>query len=1115
MGRELALALLGSLYIELDGKRLELTGQKALALLVYLAVTQKPHTREALSTLLWGETEEDRAKASLRTALWKLRRELVSFISADRQHVAFDFGAPHWVDLQEFGDLILNSVPNANDTTLPSTTLTPARVSALVRATSLYQGDFLAGFDVIGAPGFDDWVLRIREWARDLATTANYQLAAHYRSTGEYRSALDYVTKLLLLAPWQEEAHRQRMCLLALCGQRNAALAQYHTCCSTLAKELNVEPMAETRELYQRIKTGRPLEDEQHHPTQRRLHGTTWHPSSEHRRTDTVGREQEIAQLKEMLLAEDNRLTTIVGPPGVGKTHLSLATAEQVAKFFKEGVWYIPLETNAAEPHAMSRLRAPPLPPFLEDDVLRHISRALGFTYTADLSFSAQLLHHLRYREVLLIFNGSGASPSRTQLVRTILRHTRRTRVLMISESPLGIDDERVLQLNPLIVPEPAEIEALAQDDAHALTACTSVRFFCDRARLRLPDFELTSRNRSAVARICALAQGLPLGIKMAAAWTGHVPLADIAHGISSNLRPSSAPVAKYEEQRESLSAVFAFSWRQLSPQRQDTLARLTLFNCHFSADAAQRVLGVSSVELDAIARTALLQQTIPGRYTWHPHVRRLVLDRAQRTPAKTNRSHLNRDRAQLERQHAAYYLGLLIQRGADLASQRAKDAARDVRTDWPHIRKAWTTAVRDNNIDLLDQSLDGLLRYLHLQNWLCEARGLLDHAADSIAQQVKPANHVRTDIFLGRVHNARAWVHNTQQHYKKAIMLAEETTEIAARYAALTDPHHTAEALLAAGNVEWGRGLCGQGAPDEARGKLNRALGIARRIGHQDTEASSLLSLGVVELQHGDINSAEDWLTQAQLLYGQLDDHLGRHHALIQLSKVATRRQAYAEARRRAEEALALTQLLGDWWGESEVLIDLGRIACAEGMQSEAITDCERALQISRDVGNRQMECEALTELAYLHLHGQKTEAAWRSSLLAVQLADELGSPGDEAHAWLAVGHAFLAANRLHQAIQAYQQALRLENRIGEKLVTIGALAGLCQAYLHRGEIAPAQILVEHILVHLNAIRETTPREVDRIYITCYQVLEAAGDSRARQILHKASCDLGYGSQR
>jgi DNA-binding SARP family transcriptional activator len=243
---ELHLVLLGNVEMRRDG--VPVTGfrsAKAQALLCYLAVTGRPHTRPALAGLLWGDMPEDKARMNLRQALTNLRRLLRPFLDITRHDVGFKPNCACWLDVERFEALAAGASAQAG-------------AERLREAVELYRGDFLEGFYVRDAPEFEDWALAQRARLRELAMSALHRLAVHFTQQGDtgHAAGIDYATRLLALEPWREAAHRDLMRLLAGSGQRGAALAQYETCRRVLAEELDVEPGPETTALYERVRDG-------------------------------------------------------------------------------------------------------------------------------------------------------------------------------------------------------------------------------------------------------------------------------------------------------------------------------------------------------------------------------------------------------------------------------------------------------------------------------------------------------------------------------------------------------------------------------------------------------------------------------------------------------------------------------------------------------------------------------------------------------------------------------------------------------------------------------------------------------------------------------------------
>lgn len=245
----LSLHLLGPPQFTLAGEPVtEFESDKVRALLAYLAAeADRPHRRDALAGLLWPDWPGRAARKNLRTALSNLRRAIgdhratAPFLLITRNTIEFNTASDHWLDVSAF---------------TASVEADPPVVPQLEEALALYRGSFLEGFFLEDAIAFDDWSSLVRERLRRQALGALHHLAGHYERRGDSEQAQAYARRQVELEPWREEAHRQLMRLLALSGQRGAALAQYKTCRQLLAEELGVEPEQETKRLYEQIRDG-------------------------------------------------------------------------------------------------------------------------------------------------------------------------------------------------------------------------------------------------------------------------------------------------------------------------------------------------------------------------------------------------------------------------------------------------------------------------------------------------------------------------------------------------------------------------------------------------------------------------------------------------------------------------------------------------------------------------------------------------------------------------------------------------------------------------------------------------------------------------------------------
>ena len=248
----LSLSLLGSFRVTLDGQ--PVTGfksNKERALLAYLAVeADRPHRREVLAGLLWPDWPDREALSNLRYALSNLRQAVGDrtaeppFLVITRDCLQFNPASDCSLDVK-----VLTEAAAAKSL--------PPAIDELQRAVALYQGSFLEGFSVSDSAGFEEWVLFTRERLARLISAVLRQLAEACEQRGDFERAQTWAWRQIELEPWDEAAHQRVMRLLALSGQRSAALAQYETCRRQLAEELGVEPAEETTRLYEQIRDGR------------------------------------------------------------------------------------------------------------------------------------------------------------------------------------------------------------------------------------------------------------------------------------------------------------------------------------------------------------------------------------------------------------------------------------------------------------------------------------------------------------------------------------------------------------------------------------------------------------------------------------------------------------------------------------------------------------------------------------------------------------------------------------------------------------------------------------------------------------------------------------------
>jgi DNA-binding SARP family transcriptional activator/tetratricopeptide (TPR) repeat protein len=328
----LRLTLFGAPRIERDGEQLPLGRRKALAILAYLAVTGQPQRRDSLLALLWPEYDPASARNNLRRDLSSLKKVLgEERLLTDRTQVELNLATGIWVDVGHFRWLLAGMGEGGDE-------------ERLVEAAKTYTADFMAGFSLPDAAGFDEWLFFERESLQQELAGALRILITHYVDRADYAAGIVYGRRWLSLDPLHEPAQRELMRLYAGSDQRGAAIAQYHSSRQLLLDELGVEPDPETVALFEQIRAGELRASRESHAARERKAATVPMPLAEPPRflredvaADTVpeicvGRDRELAWMEAKLataMAGGGNVIFVSGEAGRGKTTLLTTFAHQ------------------------------------------------------------------------------------------------------------------------------------------------------------------------------------------------------------------------------------------------------------------------------------------------------------------------------------------------------------------------------------------------------------------------------------------------------------------------------------------------------------------------------------------------------------------------------------------------------------------------------------------------------------------------------------------------------------------------------------------------------------------------------------------------------------------
>jgi DNA-binding SARP family transcriptional activator len=223
---------------------------KAQELLSYLLIYRdRPHARETLAGMLWGESSTEKSKKYLRQALWQLQTALDTqgqtggghMLVVEHDWVQFNSNADLWLDVARFEEAFaLAQGSSGRD-------MDARQTQAIQLAVQLYKGDLLEGW-------YQDWCLYERERLQNMYLAMLDKLMSYCEAHHQYEMGLIYGSLILRFDRARERTHRQLMKLQYLSGDRTAALRQYERCATALDEELGVKPDKRTAALYQQIK---------------------------------------------------------------------------------------------------------------------------------------------------------------------------------------------------------------------------------------------------------------------------------------------------------------------------------------------------------------------------------------------------------------------------------------------------------------------------------------------------------------------------------------------------------------------------------------------------------------------------------------------------------------------------------------------------------------------------------------------------------------------------------------------------------------------------------------------------------------------------------------------
>ncbi|RIK30414.1 MAG: hypothetical protein DCC56_08805 [Anaerolineae bacterium] len=890
----LSLSYLGALQIKRNNAPItNFISNKVPALLAYLAVTRRPHSRDKLAALLWGEMSDADAKNNFRQALANLKKFFDDELTITRDSV--EFTGNGFVDSVEF-ETALRSASSLDGE--------PASV-ILTDSLRLYRGDFLEGFHLRDAPDFEDWMLTERARLRELTLQALHRLAEIELSRANFPAALEATARLLSFDSWREEAHRQRMSALARVGQRSAALAQYQTCRRILEKELGVEPSAETTALYEQIRKA----------GESSLHNL---PVSA---TSFIGREAELAEIRVRLGNAEGRLISLTGEGGVGKSRLALQAAQGLIQQFINGVWFVPLAA-------------------VKD--VEGMFLAIASALKINAASGKELQEFLRDKNLLLILDNMEQLIGAASLewIGETLRAAPQVKMLVTSIARLNIQAETVLEVRGLPFAE---------------ASSPAAKLFIERARQIKTDFSPNADELADIARLCKLVDGSPLALELSAAWVRGLSAREIVREIERNLDLLASTQQDLPLRHRSMRAVFDHFWDLLTPDERIVFQKQAVFRGGFTRPAFQAVTGADLKMLTRLVDTSAIHRNQNGRYHRHALMVEYAAMRLRENDALYNQTRKAHARyfsafvkdleweffggqpqkamplflADLSNIRMAWEWGVekrdtktindmsdSFMQGFDLAGLYAdgRDLALSAVKGLESVKstKKENQIAKGRTMGLAGAFLFRLGEYQQAMAWCKQSMRALEQARPHIA-------YAHTLVYAGAAAFGLGDLNGVVKFWKRAV---KEYQAVGSTWGEMTANSNLAEAYNALGKFAEGKS-CAQ-----------HALALAQKMDNSEMIGAASTSLASFAMQADQLDEATRYAEDALHSHQQVGHDAHIANSLAILAKIASKQNKFDEARRLLEESVGILERVGNKLYLEERRRELNEVLAAQSLQ-------------------------------------------------------------------------------------------------------------------------------------------------------------------------------------
>ena len=531
-----------------------------------------------------------------------------------------------------------------------------------------------------------------------------------------------------------------------------------------------------------------------------------------------VGRKNELEDLIGLLREE--RLVTITGVGGTGKTRLGVRVGDSLKEQFSHGVCFIQLST----------LKKP-------DQVISAIAQALNIREMEGVSIIDRVFSYVLDREGMLILDNFEHVIEASPLISKLLLACKNLKVLVTSRTPLRIQGEHEYPLAPLGITHGTSIEEIQ--------ICEAVQLFVQRARAVKPGFEINASNAVELSQICKRLDGLPLAIELAAARIKVLSPKAILTRLENRLDLLTGGARDMPDRHRTLREAIAWSYDLLSRPEKQLFQWLSVFVGGFKIDAAEFIFNtVSNTDLDLfdglsslVDKNLIQQMDLEDGESWF-YMLETIREFGQECLIAGG------EKGIVEPAHCAYFAEFAVEASTHLVGPDQILWLDRIEQDHDNLRAAIAYGLRntEDNLMIADFGI-ALWRFWLFRGYLVEGIGLLDRIIDRLDEG--PGPEIRAKLLMA----AGTLAHNFGQ-YKKALSLFDSCLSI---FHASGDDGGLAKTLSNKGWINWRIG----NFPD-AKVLSEESLWLYQQLKDKQGVATAMNNLGWIALYQGEMLKAK-----------------------------------------------------------------------------------------------------------------------------------------------------------------------------------------------------------------------------------------------------------------